>query len=90
MTHNTTKDTPNILYRITVEKGIPLIFIDALTYKIENMEVLLNRGTKLYIENDLKNTRDMYFHSKKDQICPVDENTNTHEIEIIDLRILQS
>ena len=57
----------NIMLKILVEKGVPLIFVEGITLAKGDFEVIMPINSKLYIDYALKKVN---YYKTKDDICP--------------------
>ena len=71
-----------LIYRITISKGIPLIFVEPFNENLKNLvEVLIPKNCIFYIERGIKliNTFD-----KNNNICPYNKRT----IKVLDIKLI--
>jgi hypothetical protein len=71
-----------LIYRITIPKGIPLIFVEPFNEGVKELvEVLIPKGCIFYIERGIKQI-DIYDDRKN--ICPLKSRT----VKILDIRLV--
>jgi hypothetical protein len=70
----------NIMLKIIVEKGVPLIFVEGITLAKGDFEVIMPIHSKLYIDYALKKVN---YYKTKDDICPSINNDNQLKVSTI-------
>jgi hypothetical protein len=70
----------SVLYEIKIEKGLPVIFLNGITFITEEFEILLPINSTFYIDYALKTEN--YYHNKN-LIC--NENKDSIEIKMTSL-----
>lgn len=76
-------DMNNILYEIKIEKGMPVIFIDSISFHKGENEILLPINSSFYIDYALKKIR--YYKDKTGIICYDKSNSLSREFNITSL-----